>query len=66
LEGYVIVLGIYGVLVALAAVVAAVTGRKFPGARLQDLITVTIGTHKLPRTLTKDAVTSPLRAPFAH
>jgi hypothetical protein len=30
LEGYVIVLGIDGVLVALAAVVAAVTGRKLP------------------------------------
>jgi hypothetical protein len=33
---------------------------------LQDLITVTVGTHKLSRTLTKDAVTSPLRAPFVH
>jgi hypothetical protein len=58
LERYVIVLGIYGVLVALAAVVAAVTGRNLPVRPLQDLITVTIGTHKLSRTLTKDAVTS--------
>jgi hypothetical protein len=67
LEGYVVILGIYGVLVALAAVVAAVTGRKLPARwPLQDLITVTIGTHKLSRTLTKDAVTSPLRAPFVH
>ncbi|GAB7142757.1 hypothetical protein LRC484719_13450 [Mycobacterium riyadhense] len=33
---------------------------------MQDLVTVALGTHKLSRTLTKDAVTSPLRAPFAH
>ena len=33
---------------------------------LQDLVTVTIGTHKLSRTESKDAVTSPLRAPFAR
>jgi Protein of unknown function (DUF1360) len=25
-----------------------------------------MGTHKLSRTLTKEAVTSPLRAPFTH
>jgi hypothetical protein len=42
-------------------------GRKLPVRwPLQDLITVTVGTHKLSRTLTKDAVTSPLRAPFVH
>jgi hypothetical protein len=67
LEGYTVVLGVYGLLVTLTAVIAAATGRKLPerwGA--QDLLTVTIGTHKLSRTLSKDAVTSPLRAPFAH
>ena len=67
LEGYVGVLGIYAILVALMAVVATASGRKLPERwPLQDLITVTIGTHKLSRTLSKDAVTSPLRAPFAH
>jgi hypothetical protein len=67
LEGYAVVLGIYGSLVALTAVVAAATGRKLPARwPLQDLVTVTIGTHKLSRTLSKDAVTSPLRAPFAR
>ena len=67
LGGYVAVLIVYGVLVALTTVVAAATGRKLPEQwRVQDLLTVTLGTHKLSRTLSKDAVTSPLRAPFAH
>jgi hypothetical protein len=67
LEGYAAFLGIYGTLVALTAAVAAATGRRLPERwRVEDLVTVTIGTHKLSRTLSKDAVTSPLRAPFAH
>ncbi len=67
LEGYSVVLAIYGALVALTAVIAAATGRKLPERwSVQDLLTVTIGTHKLSRTVSKDAVTSPLRAPFAR
>lgn len=67
LEGYTVVLAIYGALVALTAVIAAATGRKLPERwSVQDLLTVTIGTHKLSRTVSKDAVTSPLRAPFAR
>jgi hypothetical protein len=67
LEGYTVVLAIYGALVALTAVAAAATGRKLPERwGVQDLLTVTIGTHKLSRTVSKDAVTSPLRAPFAR
>lgn len=67
LGGYLMVLAIYGVVVALTAVVAAATGKRLPGRwRAQDLFTVTVGTHKLSRSLTKDAVTSPLRAPFAR
>lgn len=67
LEGYTVVLGVYGVLVTLTAVLATAAGRKLPERwGVQDLVTVTIGTHKLSRTLSKDAVTSPLRAPFAH
>lgn len=67
LGGYVAVLTIYGALVAVTTVVAAATGRRLPARwRVQDLITVSMGTHKLSRTLTKDAVTSPLRAPFSY
>jgi hypothetical protein len=67
LGGYLVVLIVYGSVVAVATVLAALTGRSLPTQwRIQDLITVTLGTHKLSRTLTKDAVTSPLRAPFTR
>jgi hypothetical protein len=67
LGGYLAVLFLYGTVVSLTAVIAAATGRTLPERwRTQDLLTVTLGTHKLSRLLSKDAVTSPLRAPFAH
>ena len=67
LAGYVVALGVYGLLIAVATLLAFATGRRLPERwRLQDLVTVTLGTHKLSRTLAKDAVTSPLRAPFTR
>ncbi|OBG67189.1 MULTISPECIES: DUF1360 domain-containing protein [unclassified Mycobacterium] len=67
LGGYLVVLAIYGAVVGVATVAALLTGRTLPTRwRIQDLVTVTLGTHKLSRTLTKDAVTSPLRAPFTR
>ncbi len=67
LRGYVAVLGIYSSVVLITALVAAITGRKLPERwRTHDLVTVTLGAHKLSRTLTKDAVTSPIRAPFVR
>ncbi|BBZ45365.1 DUF1360 domain-containing protein [Mycobacterium parmense] len=67
LGGYLAVLVVYTTLVGAAAVLATFTGRTLPARwRLHDLVTVTLGTHKLSRTLTKDAVTSPLRAPFTR
>jgi Protein of unknown function (DUF1360) len=67
LGGYLAVMTIYGVLVAVTTAVAAATGRRLPERwRVQDLLTVSVGTHKLSRILTKDAVTSPLRAPFTY
>lgn len=67
LGGYLAVLTVYSALVVVTTAVAAVTGRRLPEQwRVQDLITVSMGTHKLSRTLTKDAVTSPLRAPFSY
>lgn len=65
--GYLAVLVVYGLVVTAAVVAAVVSGRTLPSRwRIQDLIILTLGTHKLSRTLTKDAVTSPLRAPFTH
>jgi hypothetical protein len=59
LSGYVAVLGVYSSVVLLTALIAVVTGRRLPERwQAQDL--------KLSRTLSKDAVTSPIRAPFAH
>jgi hypothetical protein len=53
--------------VAEFTVTAATTGRRLPQRwAAGDLVTVTLGAHKLSRTLTKDAVTSPLRAPFTR
>jgi uncharacterized protein DUF1360 len=67
LGGYLAVMSIYGMVVAVATLIAAATGRRLPAEwRLQDLVTVTLGTHKLSRTLSKDPVTSPLRAPFTR
>ncbi|UMB67989.1 DUF1360 domain-containing protein [Mycobacterium paraterrae] len=67
LGGYVAVMSTYISIVALAGIGTVATGRTLPdGWRPQDLFTVAVGAHKLSRTITKDAVTSPLRAPFAH
>ncbi|HEU0089893.1 MAG TPA: DUF1360 domain-containing protein [Pseudonocardiaceae bacterium] len=65
--GYVVAMGAFVLLVALAALVATLAGRNLPrriGA--YDLLLITAGTHKLSRTLSKAAVTSPLRAPFTR
>jgi hypothetical protein len=67
LGGYVVVLCVYSLVVGVTTLIAVATGRRLPERwHLQDLITVAVGTHKLSRTLTKDAVTSPLRAPFTR
>lgn len=67
LGGYLAVMAVYGVVVVAAVLAALATGRTLPTRwRVQDLLILTLGTHKLSRTLTKDAVTSPLRAPFTR
>ncbi|PRX43708.1 uncharacterized protein DUF1360 [Prauserella shujinwangii] len=67
LRGYTVVLGTY------AAVAGALTaGGRALGVRLPerfsagDTVLLSVATHKASRLLTKDAVTSPLRAPFAR
>ncbi|WP_219413198.1 DUF1360 domain-containing protein [Pseudonocardia nigra] len=67
LGGYVAVMAVFGALIAGAAGLAALTGRRLPPSiRPWDVLLLTMGTHKLSRTLSKDAVTSPLRAPFTR
>jgi hypothetical protein len=54
-------------LVTGAAGLVASAGRRLPdGFGPWDLLLITAGTHKLSRTISKDAVTSPLRAPFTR
>ncbi|HJQ43158.1 MAG TPA: DUF1360 domain-containing protein [Jatrophihabitantaceae bacterium] len=65
LDGYAALLGAYGGLVAAAALAGRLFKRRIPDSiGPLDLITLSISTHRLSRTLAKDPVTSPLRAPF--
>ena len=67
LASYVAVMAVFGALVTGTAGIASASGRRLPpGFGPYDLLLITVGTHKLSRTLSKDAVTSPLRAPFAE
>lgn len=67
LSSYVVVMAVFGAVVTGAAGVVAASGRRLPTTvGVYDVILVALGTHKLSRTLTKDAVTSPLRAPFTE
>ena len=67
LDGYAAAMSGFGVLAASLAVATKVTGRPVPERpSAQDVILISIATHKLSRILTKDAVTSPLRAPFTR
>jgi hypothetical protein len=66
LGGYAKVLAVFASCVAAAAGLAFATGRKLPSASPWDVVLLAAGTHKLSRTLSKSAVTSPLRAPFTR
>ena len=66
LGGYLGTLATYSTLVATLTALARATGRKAPdGLGVKDAVMMALATHKLSRILTKDPVTSPLRAPFA-
>jgi len=67
LGGYVVVMAVFAALLSGAAGLAFATGRRLPAnVGPWDLVLLAAGTHKLSRTLAKDAVTSPLRAPFTR
>jgi len=67
LRGYLATLAAYAGLAGGLAGLARLTGRT-PPERLttQDVVLMSIATHKVSRLLAKDAVTSPLRAPFTR
>jgi len=67
LDGYVVAMGAFGALAASLAAAAKATGRPVPERpATADVVLISVATHKLTRLLAKDAVTSPLRAPFTR
>jgi hypothetical protein len=64
LGGYLAIMAGYGALMTAAAALLARHERLPAGLRLADGALLAVATHKLSRTLAKDAVASPLRAPF--
>ncbi|ASW56374.1 DUF1360 domain-containing protein [Plantactinospora sp. KBS50] len=67
LGGYLLSMTTYGGVTAAIAGLARVTGRPIPDRpAASDVVLLSIATHKLSRLLAKDAVTSPLRAPFTR
>lgn len=67
LGGYLRSLAMYGGAVAASAAAVKASGRPLPD-RIEpyDVLLLGIATHKASRTITKEAVTSPLRAPFTE
>jgi hypothetical protein len=67
LGGYAILMGVFGALAAGFATWFRVSGRELPERmEARDLALVTVATHKASRLLTKDRVTSSVRAPFTR
>jgi hypothetical protein len=67
LKGYAIVMATFTTAAAALAGIARLTGRRLPERpAAADVALLAVSTHKISRLLTKDAVTSPLRAPVAR
>ena len=64
LAGYAALLGAYVTGVGATAVAARAAGKRPPaGISPWDLAQLSLATHRISRTVTKDPVTSPLRSP---
>lgn len=67
LKGYAVVMATYLAAAGTVAGFARLTGRRLPERpQAADVALLAVATHKLSRLLTKDAVSSPLRAPVAR
>jgi hypothetical protein len=65
LGGYLAAMSVYVAAVGTLAGVTRLIGRDVPdGLAAGDLLLAAVATHKLSRLITRDPVTSPLRAPF--
>ncbi|MBA3716069.1 MAG: DUF1360 domain-containing protein [Pyrinomonadaceae bacterium] len=67
LAGYATLLGIYNAAFAGLLLAVKQTGRQLPKQfSYADLVLLSLSTYKLSRIISKDRVTSPLRAPFTE
>jgi len=67
LGGYLAAMGVYAAVTGALALATRLSHREIPdGLGMKDLLLSAVGTHKLSRLITKDPVTSPLRAPFTR
>ncbi|WP_040780032.1 DUF1360 domain-containing protein [Nocardia pneumoniae] len=65
ISGYLATMAFFASTVAAVALLGRLTHRELPRAMsVQDLVVTAFAAHKLSRTVTKDAITTPLRAPF--
>jgi hypothetical protein len=67
LGGYLTFLGVYSGAVAVSGLAIRASGRSVPErVSAGDLALLTVATHRLSRTIAKDPITSPIRAPFTE
>jgi hypothetical protein len=66
LGGYAALMAVYGAAVAAGAVAVRRRNQPLPDLRPADIALVGVATHKLARRLSRNSVTSPLRAPFTR
>jgi hypothetical protein len=67
LDGYVATMGAFGMLAGSLAAAARLSGTPVPDRPAAgDVLLISVATHKLSRLIAKDAITSPLRAPFTR
>ncbi|MEU2035220.1 DUF1360 domain-containing protein [Nocardia amamiensis] len=67
LDGYLATMAAYAIVVTAVALLGRLSDRRLPNAMSgHELIVTALAAHKLSRTVTKDAITTPLRAPFTR
>ena len=67
IAGYLTVMSVFGSAVLGATAIGRARGRELPASYgIQDLALGAIATHKFARLMSKDGVTTPLRAPFTE
>jgi hypothetical protein len=66
LGSYGVILAVYGLAVGAGVTIARLTGHRPAMPGVWDVVLMTATTHKLARTLAKDPVMSPFRAPFTR